>query len=244
LEKPLAVDLAEAEGIVEREVEFGRRLIQVGLMRRYDPEHVAVAEQLAAGAVGEPLMFRGWHRNPPDDPPPTSTDVLVQAAVHDLYSIRWLMGREITQIYVAGTTIDPALTEHLDLQLISLTMEDGGLGIIEVNKNSGFGYEVGVEITGRAGILSTAPLHAPVVRRAGTLGQAVEADWLERFEAAYLLELRAWVAAAADGGATGPSSWDGYRTLAACVAGARSLELGAPVHIDDPSVPALYTDDA
>ncbi|MFI5425603.1 Gfo/Idh/MocA family protein [Aeromicrobium sp. UC242_57] len=36
-EKPLAVTAADALSVVEAEVALGRRLLQVGFMRRYDP---------------------------------------------------------------------------------------------------------------------------------------------------------------------------------------------------------------
>jgi myo-inositol 2-dehydrogenase / D-chiro-inositol 1-dehydrogenase len=244
LEKPVAVDLDEAAGLVASEVELGRRLIQVGLMRRYDPQHVALAERLTSGAVGRPLMFRGWHRNPPEPTPPTSAEILINSAVHDLYSARWLMGQEITEIHVVGTTIHPRRSEHHDLLALLLRMEHGAIGSIEVNKDSGFGYEVGVEITGDAGLLSSPPHHTPIVRRDGQLRQRFEPDWLERFEAAYLIELRAWAAAALHGGAVGPSAWDGYRTLAVSMAGVASLQRAGPVTVENPPRPRLYAEPA
>lgn len=242
LEKPLAVTLTEAAAIVEQEAALGRRLIQIGLMRRYDPQHVALAARLTGGAVGRPLMFRGWHRNPPEATPPTASEILIQAAVHDLYSVRWLMRQEIMSIHAIGTTIDPSRTDERDLQLLSLTLDGGAVGSIEVNKNSGFGYEVGVEVTGDRGIISTAPHHAPIIRHEGLLAQAMEADWLERFDRAYVLEVQTWAAAAASGSATGPSAWDGYRTLAASIAAAESLEQRTPVDVGVLAVPSVYVD--
>ncbi len=81
VEKPLAIDLDGAAAVVEGEVSLGHRLLQVGLMRHYDPQHVAVRDALQRGDIGRPLMFRGWHRNPPEAQPPTSVEVLVNAAV-------------------------------------------------------------------------------------------------------------------------------------------------------------------
>jgi hypothetical protein len=45
---------------------------------------------------------------------------------------------------VLGTTIDPDRTDQLDLQVIVMAMNGGAVATIEVNKDSGFGYEVGV----------------------------------------------------------------------------------------------------
>lgn len=240
VEKPLATELENAASLVEQEASLGKRLLQVGLMRHYDPQHVGVKSALDEGAVGRPLMFRGWHRNPPEATPPTSAEVLVNSAIHDLYSARWLLGQEVSEIYVRGTTIDPARTDQLDLQLVTMAMNGGSLATIEVNKDSGFGYEVGVEITGSEGMVSTPPHHTSVVRRAGQMSQRVEPDWLERFAAAYVLELQAWAAAVLVGRAEGPSIWDGYLTLAAALAGVASVSRDAPVSVDIPERPAIY----
>lgn len=241
VEKPLATQLEDAAAIVEHEASLGQRLLQVGLMRHYDPQHVAVKDALDAGAVGRPLMFRGWHRNPPEATRPTSAEILINSAVHDIYSARWLLGQEVAEIYVQGTTIDPKRTDQLDLQLVSMAMNGGALAIIEVNKDSGFGYEVGVEVTGSKGIVSTPPHHSPIIRYDGEMRQRVEPDWLRRFAIAYVREVQAWTTAVAARRAKGPSAWDGYLTLAAALAGAESIKRGAPVEVEIPDQPGLYT---
>jgi myo-inositol 2-dehydrogenase/D-chiro-inositol 1-dehydrogenase len=52
----------------------------------------------------------------------------------------------------------------------------------------------------------------PAVWQAGDrhgIRQAIPADWRERFIEAYDQEFREWIVAAGNGGATGPSNWDG-----------------------------------
>lgn len=240
VEKPLATDLDGAATIVESEAALGRRLLQVGLMRHYDPQHVAVGDALDRGEIGRPLMFRGWHRNPPEAKPPTSEEVLVNSAVHDIYSTRWLLNDEIAEVYVRGTTIDPSRSDQLDLQLITMQMAGGAIASIEVNKDSGFGYEVGVEISGSHGMVTTAPHHTPVVRQDGQMRQAVEPDWLARFAVAYIIEVQAWTASVLSNRPEGPTAWDGYLTLGAALAGSKSLETGSPIPIEIPAMPALY----
>jgi myo-inositol 2-dehydrogenase/D-chiro-inositol 1-dehydrogenase len=241
VEKPLATTVADAGAVVAREAALGRRLLQLGFMRRYDPQHVAVANAVRDGTIGRPLLFRGWHRNPAEPTPPSSADVLIKAAVHDLDSARWLLDDELAEITVRGTTIDPSRTDQLDLQLITAGTARGALAMIEVNKDSGFGYEVGVEITGSSGMISTPPHHTPTVRHRGLMRQRVEADWLERFAAAYIAEVQAWVGAARSGTATGPSAWDGYVSLAAAIAGVESIERSTPIAVELQERPALYS---
>ena len=47
-EKPLAVGAAACERIVDAEVALGRRMLQLGLMRVFDPAHVQLAAEVAA----------------------------------------------------------------------------------------------------------------------------------------------------------------------------------------------------
>ncbi|MDX2343606.1 MAG: Gfo/Idh/MocA family oxidoreductase [Acidimicrobiia bacterium] len=241
VEKPLATDLAGAAAVVDAEASLGRRLLQVGLMRHYDPQHVAVRDALHRGDVGRPLMFRGWHRNPPEARPPTSEEVLVNSAVHDIYSARWLLNDEISEVFVRGTTIHPDRTDQLDLQRLTMVTAGGAIASVEVNKDSGFGYEVGVEISGSHGMVTTAPHHTPVIRQDGAMSQSVEPDWLARFAEAYIIEVRAWVSSVINNRPEGPTAWDGYLTLGAALAGAKSVTTGAPVTVDTPERPALYS---
>ena len=87
----------------------------------------------------------------------------------------------------------------------------GGLASIEVNLASNYGYEVIVEVSGEAGTLRTPSISSPILRKGGGASRAVEPDWLERFEMAYRIEAEAWVRAAREGGATGPTVWGRLR---------------------------------
>ena len=240
VEKPLAVDVDDAAHVVQRETSGGRRLLQVGFMRHFDPAHVAVHTAIASGEVGRPLLFRGWHRNPPEPIPPTSREVLVNAAIHDIYSARWLLDQEVTEIHVRGTTIDPERTDQLDLQVITMSFDSGGIAVVEINKDSGFGYEVGVEVTGSRGLVATPPHDGCVIRHDGQIRQHIDADWLARFDRAYAAELEAWAESLVTGRPAGPSAWDGLRTLMTASAGADSIERGDVVVVSSVEQPALY----
>ena len=46
-EKPLTTDIDSAAEIVQKEKALGKQLIQVGFMRRFDPEYVALRKLIA-----------------------------------------------------------------------------------------------------------------------------------------------------------------------------------------------------
>ena len=52
VEKPLASTLDECRAVISAEMKGGRRLIQVGFMRRFDPGYLAMKEALAQNRLG------------------------------------------------------------------------------------------------------------------------------------------------------------------------------------------------
>src|SRR5215207_10397165 len=76
-EKPLATSVEDARRIVDAEVELGRKVVQVGFMRRYDPQHLDVKDAIDSGAIGHPILFKGTHRNAGAAPGSSSESILV-----------------------------------------------------------------------------------------------------------------------------------------------------------------------
>ena len=62
-EKPLAPTPAECLEVIAAEAKLGRRLVQIGYMRRFDPSYVEMKAGLASGRLGSTLMFHCIHRN-------------------------------------------------------------------------------------------------------------------------------------------------------------------------------------
>jgi myo-inositol 2-dehydrogenase/D-chiro-inositol 1-dehydrogenase len=240
-EKPLATTVEDARRIVDAEVELGRKVVQVGFMRRYDPRHLDVKVAIDSGAIGNPVLFKGTHRNLAAAPGTSSESILVNSAVHDLDAARWMLGREIEDVYVRGMNTGAASDDEvLDLQVIHLKLGGGCLADIEVYVNAGYGYEVDLEVVGDAGTIRMAPANAPVLRKQGYAGHPVEGDWLERFPTAYVLEMRRWIEDLRDGRLTGPGAWDGYTSLLAVESCIASLHSGTKERFSSPQRPDLY----
>src|ERR1700755_1829517 len=63
-EKPLTTDSASSLAVVRREAALDTPLIQVGFMRRFDPEYQQLKALIDGGDLGEPLVMHCAHRNP------------------------------------------------------------------------------------------------------------------------------------------------------------------------------------
>jgi len=237
-EKPLGVNLDDAERVLSAEVARGRRLVQVGLMRVFDPQHAALKQAIDDGTIGRPLLFRGIHKHWRQER--TAVDVIVNSAVHDIHSARWLMADDVATAYADHVVAAADTPQSTRLVLLQLKFQGGGLATIEIDVDDNYGYEVVVEVSGERGTLRTPSLTGPILRRDGTASQAVVADWLARFEEAYVREADAWVQATRAGRHTGATVWDGYAAMRVADAAARSLETGQAEALPDEPRPAIY----
>ncbi|GLZ15420.1 inositol 2-dehydrogenase [Actinomadura sp. NBRC 104425] len=241
-EKPLATDAADCRRIMSAEAEHGKRLVQVGFMRRYDDAYRQLKQLVDAGRIGTPLMVHCAHRNPGVPDSYTSEMAMLDTAVHEVDVLRWLLDEEIVSAQVLTPRPTRHRFDHLQDPQIMLFETSGGARIdVEVFVNCRYGYDIRCEIVGETGAARLADPARPAVRQDGRESTAVTADWRERFGAAFDAEFQAWVDAASEGTATGPSAWDGYAATAVGDAAVEALKTGGVVPVDMVSRPAFYT---
>lgn len=232
-EKPLATSLADAEQVVDAEVDLGRRVIQMGFMREYDPAHVQLVEAIAD--IGTIDAVRLVHRNANRRRRPLDR-IIVQSMVHEAHSLRFLTGSEPTSVTVFGAGPEDDSYRHV---IARVALDHGGHGILEFD-DGGFAYDVSVEVLGRDGdAITSSPMRA-VRRRDGSITTRIGDDWFGWFADAYRIQDEAWVTSIRSGVATGPSTWDGYVAQVVVEAAMVSLAEGRTVPIDLPERPGLY----
>ncbi|MCY4062128.1 MAG: Gfo/Idh/MocA family oxidoreductase [Chloroflexi bacterium] len=239
-EKPLATTMADAERVLRAELAAGRRLVQVGFMREYDQAHRDLYDLLHGGVIGAALKFRSVHINPRFIRELTIDSVITNSLIHDIHSARWIMGEEICSAYVQWVSVDPAHPRSARLADIQVIFDSGAIGSLEYNGDSGYGYEVTVEVTGETGNVESASHPSPSLRQAGTASRAITSNWPQRFGQAYLDEVQAWIDAIGRKDATGPSAWDGYMSLVVADACIRSAETRQPQTTHPIEKPSLY----
>lgn len=239
-EKPLATTEVDAKRILDAEMDLGRRLLQVGFMREYDESHLLLKQALRNSDLGHRLMFRSRAVNPSKDSERPVDEVVTNSAIHDFHTARWLMGEEIERVYVQHFPYHPSRADTCRLMNISLAFGSGALGSILINSEGGYGHEVEVEVTTERGQVNIGEPAEPVVRHTNHQSRAIHPTWRERFEAAYLTEISAWVSDVSAGSPTGPSAWDGYRSLVVSEAAKQSARSGKPEQVPQTNRPALY----
>jgi len=240
-EKPLAPTTPECERVLEAEVAFGRRLVVVGFMRRYDPGYRAVKESLSGGSIGEALILHNVHRNTTVPDAFTSFMTMTDSLIHEIDVTRWLLDEEITAVQVIPPKRTRNAAAHLqDPQFVAFTTESGILSTAEFFANCQYGYDVRCELVGSEG---TASLLNPVVAGqvvAGVDAAPVPPNWRVRFGAAYSAELQAWISGLQRGEIVGPSAWEGYAATRVTELGVAAVSSPERVAIDYIAKPALY----
>lgn len=240
-EKPLATTAEGARRIVEAEVAHGKRLVQVGFMRRYDAGYLAL-KQAVQQHTGAPILVHAAHRNPAVPEAYVTPMAIHDTLIHEIDVFRWLLDDD----YVSARVLYPrnAARSHSKLrdpQVVVLETAKGVLIDVEIFVNCQYGYDIQCEVVGEAGTARLPEPMAVALRLDAKRQSSILTDWKDRFVASYDVELQDFIAAASKGGATGPSAWDGYAaavTSDACVQAQESA--GQAVAIELPARPALY----
>jgi myo-inositol 2-dehydrogenase / D-chiro-inositol 1-dehydrogenase len=245
-EKPLATTGEACQRIIDAEMAAGRRLVQVGFMRRYDAGYRALKAALDGGEVGTALLMHCAHRNPVVPPYGFTTEMIVtDSAVHEIDLVRWLFAEEIAAAAIHKPRSTPRAAEGLhDPLIVQLEMASGVLVDVELFVNAGYGYDIRAEVVGESGTIALGDPSQPVLSLDGRRGTHVPRDWRERFGRAFDAEFADWLEAAAAGTATGPGAWDGYAAAVATDACLRALHTGARVPVTMPERPTFYAKEA
>ncbi|MDX6294946.1 MAG: myo-inositol 2-dehydrogenase / D-chiro-inositol 1-dehydrogenase [Kribbellaceae bacterium] len=232
-EKPLTMDTESSLRVVEAEHKVGRPLIQVGFMRRFDPEYAALKQLLDSGELGRTLLLHNVHRNKTVPDTFRSEMIVRDSLVHEVDVARWLFDDEITRITVHAPKPTSLVADGvLDPQFAVFELAGGAIADVEVFVNFQVGYEVRCEAVAEKGSAAIGLGVDVLTKAAGRWGGVMPADFRVRFGLAYDLEIQRWVNAAARGEIDGPTAWDGYAAVAVCTAGVRSLQEGRPVDVE------------
>jgi myo-inositol 2-dehydrogenase / D-chiro-inositol 1-dehydrogenase len=238
-EKPLSPTTVECLKVMDAEVKGGKRLAQIGFMRRFDPSYVDMKNVLGKGIIGKPLMFHCFHRNVSAPANFTGQMAITNSAPHEFDIARWVLDTDYASISVFRPMGAGEPKPGSPVFMVVET-QGGQLVNIEINNNAAYGYDVRGELVGEKGSVS---LRAPVLSETSVnlqQGVSYPADWRPRFAEAYRLQNQAWIASITTGAPTGASAWDGYCATLIAEAGVESLARGAKVAVSHVKKPELY----
>lgn len=241
-EKPLSNKADSSKRIVDAEIRGGKKLIQLGYMRRYDAGYRQLKDVIASRKLGEPLMVHCAHRNMNLPESYTTPMSIENTAVHEIDVLRWILGED----YVSAQVLMPKKSRNShsrlhDPQIVILKTTSGIYIDIELFATCQYGYEIKCEICCENGTASLPEPSYPAIRANGTNAFRIPADWKERFADAYDVELQHWIDAVNEGRVDGPTAWDGYVVSRITEACSKAREKGDIIRIDMEAYPQFYS---
>lgn len=237
-EKPISSDLDSTRRAIEVARSAGVHL-QIGFHRRFDPDYAAVTQRIRAGELGRVYLFRTSLRDmsgPPAEYLRAAGSFFVDTTIHDFDAARWMVG-EISEVSAMGAALsDPAYAEsgQIDNAVVTVRFANGALGVIDNSRVAGYGYECSTELMGSS---ATARIdnHRRVHVNWLTAGSDA-VDWvpsfIERYPAAYLLEMENFARSVMDDQPVAVTGEDGLAAFTLCLAAHHSLLKGRPIHLD------------
>lgn len=244
LEKPMALTLAECDAITGA-ANANDVFLQIGFMRRFDPEFEAAARRIEAGEIGRPMLIKSLTHGPGLPPPwardlKSSNGMLAEVNSHDWDCIRWLMGSNPQRVYVEVANFKGAArgvdTENFyDNVLATIRFESGGLGSISGVCPCEYGYDARVEIVGERGIMQIGEVKGQAVvvctNRDQGLVTPIYRTWPERFAWGYIREMEHFINCIQAGTPPKVGGEDGRWAVAGVLAGTKSFLEERPVYL-------------
>jgi predicted dehydrogenase len=126
VEKPMAVNLAEADSLLATAKRNGR-ILQVGHVERFNPAVIAVEPIL-----NRPLFFEA-HRLGVFTPRSLDVDVIYDLMIHDLDILLALVNEPVTEVKAVGI---PVLTDKVDIAHARLEFMGGAVANITASRVS------------------------------------------------------------------------------------------------------------
>ena len=238
-EKPIDMSVDNIRACMEAVSAAGVPFM-TGFNRRFDPNFESLRARIRAGDIGAVELVTITSRDP--SPPPVSYiersgGLFRDMMIHDFDMARFLMGEEFIRLYAVGSAlVDPAIgaAGDVDTAAVILTTASGRICQISNSRRASYGYDQRVEVHGAHGMLraeNQLQSTVEIATDAGFRRDPAQHFFLERYEAAYLAEMRAFITAATGGASADPGIVDGLRAQILADAATASRESGQPVDL-------------
>lgn len=240
-EKPIDYDIVKIKEALNAVEKAGVKL-QIGFVRRFDHNHKKVHDTVKSGKIGDPHIIKITSRDP--EPPPVnyikvSGGLFFDMTIHDFDMARYLSCSEVEEVYAKATVlVDPTIGElgDVDTAIVILKFKNGALGVIDNSRKSNYGYDQRTEVLGSRGcvmVSNDTPNSAEIYTEEGIEKEKPLWFFLERYNDAFIAELRAFFDSILNDTEPLVTGNDGLQPVMIAMAANRSLKENRPVKIDE-----------
>jgi myo-inositol 2-dehydrogenase/D-chiro-inositol 1-dehydrogenase len=205
-EKPLALNIADCLRVEEEAAKHPRQKVMIGYVRRFDPSYRDAYDKINSGAIGRPFLARSQTADRNDASgffvryAGASGGILLDMSVHDIDTVRWLLGANgARRVFATGTiAVHEGLRACGDVDNAVATIEfaDGQIASIYASRTLAHGHETLTEIVGTTGRLTVGQnprLNRVEIADAHGVRNECTPTFYERFAEAFLNEAQAFV---------------------------------------------------
>lgn len=239
-EKPIDLSLERVRSCAKA-VQLAGVACMIGFQRRFDPTFNEARARIDRGEIGNPEMLVVTSRDPgapPLDYIRGSGGIFRDMLIHDFDIFRWILcadGDEPQWLSATGSVLtDPAIAGAGDLDSTAVTIRTrkGRLCQINTSRRAAYGYDQRFEVLGSAGMLQCGnhrPSEVAQWDASGIHGDKPENFFLQRYAAAYRLEIAHFFECLQSGAGFRTTVADGLAAQELADAAAQSASTGLAV---------------
>ena len=241
-EKPVDLSAVRAQACAEAVAQAGVACM-IGFQRRFDPTFNEAKARLERGEIGTPEMLIITSRDPgapPVDYIKQSGGIFRDMLIHDFDVFRWILcgdGDEAAWLSATGSCLTDAaigVAGDMDCAAVTIRTKKGRLCQINTTRRAAYGYDQRFEVIGSTGMLQCGNHRPSEVTQANAKGTSIdnpEAFFLQRYAAAYRLEIEHFFTQLQTGGAFLTTIADGVQAQKLADAAAQSAASGQTVSL-------------
>jgi len=239
-EKPIALDIELIDEALTAVEESNVKLF-VGFNRRFDPNFKKARELVLSGKIGKPHILKITSRDP--EPPPieyvkVSGGIFADMTIHDFDMARYLLNDEIIEVYATeNVLIDEKIMKYddVDTAITVLKFRGGSMGVIDNSRKAVYGYDQRIEIFGSDGMISVNNKLEDETMIANSRSFQISKPlyfFLERYQEAYLNEMKEFVSSIINNSNPPVSGIDGKIAILIAEAAKKSLKERKPIKLE------------
>jgi myo-inositol 2-dehydrogenase/D-chiro-inositol 1-dehydrogenase len=229
-EKPVDLSLDVIKKAIDEVKKAGVKLM-VGFNRRFDPNFLKIKQMVEEGKIGEPHILKITSRDP--NPPSAqysavSGGMFLDMTIHDFDMARYITGSNVKEVYTKATVlVDPEIGKagDVDTAIITLTFENGAIGVIDNSRKAVYGYDQRIEIFGSKGMVSADnnfPENHKYFAGDGVHSSLPLNFFMDRYIEAYANEMKVFCNAVVNGSKLPVTGEDGLLSVAIALAAKKS----------------------
>lgn len=240
-EKPIDSDVEKIKTVLEAVEKSGKKF-QVGFNRRFDSNFASVKKTVENGTIGDVQIVKITSRDPQAPPieyVKVSGGMFMDMTIHDFDMARFLSGSEPVEVFAKGCVlVDEEIGKagDIDTAVITITMENGAIVVIDNSRQAVYGYDQRAEVFGSKGLAKVenkTNSSLVVATEEGVVSEKPLYFFLERYMDSFAEEMNQFCNAIIENKETPVNGFDGLQPVYMAMAAKKSIEENRSVKLSE-----------